>query len=537
MQARRRPVLRGKVTLSLAHPPPVIRGGPRNSELPLAPAVSVACVFSICLFGTVGIFGGAETAASGGGREIFRVSVAALMWPGATRSFLISCDGTLYNGEWVTRLALSADAVPADSPRAIVYEADALPIAHWRQRNGDVEWTCEAAALPSPQDSGLIASVELTATNRGREAHDAAFEASLEDPRKTAGFVAPDAPESTSTVYAWAGEPRSQFAHGWCQGRLQGRTAKVSWRVAPGQTRRARVVVPGYRSDAWALRQWARIPHSRRVREAREYWAAALGRGMSMSLGDCEVETAFREAVIVLLGCTERHSGRLIPIGNPFQYRDVWLRDGARSVAALAMAGQVQTARDLVVGFLAYQWPQGPFLSQRGQLDGTGQALWAFEQVLLRPSPDLSVGRYASAALAAWRWSETQRASTRILGLPWGGLMPYCEPRDGELPHGRAQLVGTDAWSIAGYRSTARLLEASGRDFEAQEVRRARASYVAVFENMLARFPGGDIPASWQGIGRDWGNLSVAYPCQALPSSHPRCRAAEPVNDFETLAS
>jgi hypothetical protein len=259
------------------------------------------------------------------------------------------------------------------------------------------------------------------------------------------------------------------------------------------------------------------------VAEARRYWSVALGSGMRLALGDPEVERAYRAALVVLLGCTERHGERLIPIGNPFQYRDVWLRDGARSVAALAMAGQVRMARELAAGFLAYQWPQGPFLSQRGQPDGTGQALWALGQACLRPGPDPEVARYADAALAAWRWCESQRASGLILGLPFGGLMPFGDPRDNELA--RAQLVGTDAWSLAGYRATARLLQAAGRAVESEEVARARAAYEAVFESTLASSAARDIPPSWQLSGHDWGNLSVVYPCQALQPGHPRVLA------------
>jgi hypothetical protein len=42
-------------------------------------------------------------------------------------------------------------------------------------------------------------------------------------------------------------------------------------------------------------------------------------------------------------------------------------------------------------------------------MDGTGQALWAFEQVLLRPAPARDVRRFAEASLLAWRALERQR--------------------------------------------------------------------------------------------------------------------------------
>jgi hypothetical protein len=459
---------------------------------------------------------------STGSEEAFRVATAALLWPGTTRSFLLVGDGLLENGEWAVQMDPSSDGVLADSARSIAYDEDGSPIAHWSRKNGDVLWTFEAVALPAPGDSGVIASLEVHASNRGERTHDAALRAWLRSP-PIGSFIAPDSPESLRAPYVWAG-PRSRSpVEGWCDGRARGGTAMYSWQLKSGETRSARFELPSYRIRAKAISKWALITHRANVAEARRYWSKLLNSGMQLIVNDRDAERAYREAVVVLLGCTQRHEGRWIIAGNPFQYRDIWLRDGARCVSALSMAGYVQRAREIAAGFLAFQWPQGAFLSQRGQLDGTGQVLWAFDQVFLRPAADKSIDRYATASLAAWRWCESQRASTQILGLPFGGLMPYCDPRDGELV--RAQLVGTDAWAIAGYRATTRLLEAAGRKLEASQVRRAQAGYLSLFQRTIERLPEGDVPPSWQGDGLDWGNLSVGYPCDALPLEHPRLAA------------
>src|SRR6185436_10450278 len=160
------------------------------------------------------------------------------------------------------------------------------------------------------------------------------------------------------------------------------------------------------------------------------------------------------------------------PIGAPFHYRDVWLRDGARAIHALTLLGKADEARAMARSLLHYQWPQGGFFSQRGQLDGTGQALWAFEQSLLRPAASDSLAPFADAALRAWRWCEWQRDLGRRSGWPFAEMLPYCDPRDNEMV--RAQLVGSDAWAIAGYRATARLLRATGRTATADSVEAAR---------------------------------------------------------------
>src|SRR5439155_25179766 len=109
-----------------------------------------------------------------------------------------------------------------------------------------------------------------------------------------------------------------------------------------------------------------------------------LAEGASFELGDPEVESALRAATVLLLASRERHGEGWFATGGPFQYHDVWLRDGARAAHALAIAGHLDEARAIAEALPGLQWPNGAFITQRGQLDGTGQALWTLEQVLLR---------------------------------------------------------------------------------------------------------------------------------------------------------
>jgi len=229
----------------------------------------------------------------------------------------------------------------------------------------------------------------------------------------------------------------------------------------------------------------------------------------------------------VLLACRERRGATAVPVGSPFQYRDVWLRDGARAVAALAVAGHTAESRELADGLLLLQWPNGAFLSQAGQLDGTGQALWALGQAYLRPDP-ARVDAVRLAALArGWRWCEAQRVMSRREGSGVPGLLPFGDPHDNE--NVRAELTGNDAWSLAGYRWGARLARAAGATALADSMDRSRASYQADFGAALAASGSRDIPAAWTATGQrgalDWGNLAVAWPCGVLPVRDPRCVA------------
>src|SRR5947207_2073692 len=71
----------------------------------------------------------------------------------------------------------------------------------------------------------------------------------------------------------------------------------------------------------------------------------------------------------------------------------------------------------------------------------------------------------------------------------------------------------------------ARLLRAAGRTREAEAVEESRERYRRDFALALARTGRADIPPAWNGLGRDWGNLAVGYPCAALEPEDARIAA------------
>ena len=460
--------------------------------------------------------------------EAFARSTAALMAPGATRAFQITPEGDLFNGAWRIGIRPAAAESAASLPRAIGADERRWPVYRWVRHAAAVRFEFEAVAVPdrAPRDSALLASVRVRAENRGGAPAEARIEWTLEDRGSAPLFRVWDhdpAAESPAAL-RWAGQDGRAPAHARGEGDASGATLVTARRLGPGERFEARIVCATYPVPSATLHAFARRPHRAIVTEVRERWERALAGGVRLRLRDSEVERAFDAARIVLLSLRERRNGRWVPIGGPFHYRDVWLRDGARAIHALAVAGHTREARELAGGLEVFQWPNGAFLSQRGQLDGTGQALWAFEQAYLRPAPDAAGAR--RAAELAWRaiqWSENQRTFGRLTGWPFGRMLPFGEPRDAELV--RAQLTGNDAWMLAGYRAAERLLRAAGRGADADSVAGAAAAYRQDFQGALARTGRPDIPPSWQNVGRDWGNLSAGYPCGALPPGDPRLHA------------
>jgi len=453
--------------------------------------------------------------------DAYAVASGALMAPGTTRAWQVTGSGNLYNGAWRLRISPSAGKDTADSPRRIAAEDRWMPVLHWTRRSGSLRWDFSAAALaePAPRDSELIVSLQIRVTNQGPAGAPARLELALEPNEPRSSWVAWD---GTVETPRWNGGSPADTVHAWTEGGAGGAIVTQDWTLGPGETRTLRVALPSYPSVEPELRRFAARSHDDCTARVREFWHRELKPGMEFSIGDPEVENALRAATVTLLSLRERRGTYWVPIGGPFQYRDVWLRDGARAIAALAEMGHTGVARELARGFLLLQWPNGAFLSQRGQLDGTGQALWAFEQAWLRPpGAGKALEPIAGAAVAATQWYALQRDLGTRIGGTFPQLLPFAEPRDGELT--RAQLVGNDAWAIAGLRAASRLLAAAGRADEARQAGLGAEAWRAAFAEALHGHP--DLPPSWQGVGRDWGNFAVAWPCAALPPGDPRVAA------------
>lgn len=449
----------------------------------------------------------------------------ALIWPGTTRAFLVDAGGDVYDGERRLVLEPSADSVPAGPPARIAAPDRWRPLLRWVRHSGGVRWEFEAVAFPhpAPRESVLVASIVARARNEGAEPHAYALRATMRGFGDGDPFVAwdgRDAADAASRAFA-AGGPGP--ARAWCADAAHAETLEVAGTLAPGAQREVRLLLAAYEVAGTSLEQLARVPHRDRVAAAEAYWRDRLALGTAFALGDSGVTNALRAARMVLLSCRESRGARWVPTGGPFHYRDVWLRDGARLAHALAVSGHGSEALDAVEGLAELQWPNGAYLSQRGQLDGTGQALWAFEQVLLRGSRAGAPDAYLEAGLRAWRWIERQREAGRAISGPLGAVLPFAEPRDNELV--RAQLVGNDAWAIAGERALARMLRVRGRRAEADSVAASAEQYARTFRVKLDALGTAGVPASWQRTGRDWGNLAVGWPCGVLPPGEPRLEA------------
>lgn len=89
----------------------------------------------------------------------------------------------------------------------------------------------------------------------------------------------------------------------------------------------------------------------------------------------------------------------------------------------------------------------------------------------------------------------------------------------------RAPLVGNDAWAIAGQYALAALAARAGDTGASEAARSEAGAHRATFASALARTGHPDVPPTWPGLGRDWGNCYVGYPTRVLAAEDPRLAA------------
>ncbi len=445
-----------------------------------------------------------------GPEDPFAVKTSALLWPGAASALLVS-DGPLSASAGSYALTWRASAGGEELPAGrFGREAERSPNVVWRAEGARARWRLELAPVTVRvgDETHLVASIELSVEGRSGARVPVEVVATL---GPDSAFPVPASEHEPAPVRRWrrgaAGDP---IALGPAEANLG--ELRLTGATARGRPLRWRFVLAASPRAAGALRKLARTSHASHVAVADREWVAMLAPAARFQIADSTLRQAVDEALLVLLGSSERTAGELRAIGNPFQYRDTWIRDAARQASALAQWGLHEPAREMVADLVRFQDEAGGFMSQPGQLDGSGQAMWAFEEVHGRAPRSGVPPALVEATLRAWRWCEGRRALVRERAPDFAGLMPPGDPRDNELAVG--YLFGSDAWTIAGYRAGAALLARVGEPAAADSLRRAAADYQALLATRLVRER--RVPASWSGPARDWGNLAAHFPTGAV---------------------
>ncbi len=252
-------------------------------------------------------------------------------------------------------------------------------------------------------------------------------------------------------------------------------------------------------------------------------WQKTLDRGMKIELPETKVADTFAASLVYDLLALNNIDGETVQTVNDFQYHRFYLRDAADFVRMYDATGYSDIAAHVLLFFPSRQQPDGNFLSQPGQYDGWGEALWAFGEHYRRTHDLAFANSMYPHVLRAVDWLVQARATDPF------HIMPKSDVRDNEYV--AAHLTGYNFLALGGLRSAIELAKATGHDADAQRFQQEYDDYHRQFFALLdkvTRANGGAIPpaldaAGW--AGTDWGNLLSVTPVQLLDPHDPRVTA------------
>jgi len=451
-----------------------------------------------------------------------------------------------------------------------------LPVIGYALRRGDVAYriTTFAATLAGDPESPVVDFVRVVMTNTGAAAGRArfAFAARYTGPSTTGSATAdhrfrrpagaqrlgqydqPGTAFDTTWTYGFADgaflrggkafylfpagpAPELRLALG-ADGERGPRVSPVRLRVQPttpvGVTIFDSVLAPGAADTLVVKLPYApvapddpRLPQLRAagfddyLAKTEAFWRGVAGRGMQVELPERKVADAFRASLVYDLMARDKYDTTYVQTVNELQYHAFWLRDASFIVRSYDVTGYPDFAAQDLAFFAGWQQPDGNFISQGGQYDGWGQALWAYGQHWRLTRDRAFAERVFPAVQRAVSWLDSVRAGDSL------HLVPATAPGDNEDITGH--VTGHDFWALAGLHGAVSLAEGLDRRAEAAAFRRDYESLKAALLAKLRRVTastGGYIPPGLDVRGgQDWGNMMAVSPERVLDPPDPMVTA------------
>ena len=252
-------------------------------------------------------------------------------------------------------------------------------------------------------------------------------------------------------------------------------------------------------------------------------WRDVVRRGMAIQVPEAKVTDTFRASLVYDLLALNVVDDQTVQTVNQFQYHRFYLRDSADFVRMYDATGYSDIAAQVLSLFPSRQAADGNFLSQQGQYDGWGEALWAFGEHYRRTHDLHFAESVYPLVVRAVDWLARARAADPL------HIMPMSDVKDNEYV--AAHLTGYNFLALDGLKSAIELAQATGHENEAQRFQKEYEDYRASFFKLLdqvAANNGGYIPPSLDGgawKGTDWGNLLSVTPEPVLDAHDPRVTA------------
>ncbi len=245
----------------------------------------------------------------------------------------------------------------------------------------------------------------------------------------------------------------------------------------------------------------------------RDSWQEVLASRCRLRVPDSRFVELFDAALttLVLLSPHDVYPGS-------FTYKRFWFRDAAFMLHALLAANRAAEAKRAIPRFLKRQSGDGYFLSQEGEWDSNGEALWIMQRYFALTNESVPPSLRQAIEKGA-RWIEKKRLK-RAEGLH-AGLLPAGFSAEHFGPND--YYYWDDFWGTAGLRAAAWLLQKLGAHDQAQkfegeseDLLRAAMSSIehARMTNRRRAIPASPYRRMDAGAV---GTLAASYPLELLP--------------------
>jgi hypothetical protein len=228
-------------------------------------------------------------------------------------------------------------------------------------------------------------------------------------------------------------------------------------------------------------------------------------------------ETALRTLIL--------HSpGDVFP--GPFTYKRFWFRDSAFILNAMMCAGLLKNIEKILDRFPARQTSAGYFMSQDGEWDSNGQAIWIMQRFAMITNTPMK-SPWLKSVIKGAKWIQKKRLSSKEQ-TPHKGLLPTGFSAEHLGPND--YYYWDDFWSVAGLMSASgALLEHDAVLSEAFKLEAVHLS-ACIDESLKSvqdRLHTLAVPASpyRRMDGGAIGSLMASYPLQLWPPNDERMKA------------
>ena len=252
------------------------------------------------------------------------------------------------------------------------------------------------------------------------------------------------------------------------------------------------------------------------------FWHAIFASGIEITTPEAKVNDTYRASLVYDLSALNKVDGQYIQTINQFQYHRFYLRDSADFVRMYDTSGYPDIGRQVIDFFATRQQPDGNFLSQPGQYDGWGEALWTYGEHYRITHDKAFAAEVYPRIVRAVGWLEQALAADPL------HLVPATDVRDNEYIAGH--LTGYNFLALDGLQAAERLAHDLGHADDEAHDKSIEAGLRASLMTQLAHVTattGGYMPPALDGDlgGTDWGNLLSLTPEQQLQPDDPRVTA------------